>query len=29
MTEYLNVKVNITEWQKEKLRHAIKQIVRL
>ena len=24
MTEYINVKVNISEWQKEKLQHAIK-----
>ena len=25
MTEYINVKVNISEWQKEKLQHAIKE----
>ena len=24
MTKYLNAKVNISEWQKEKLQHAIK-----
>ena len=24
MTRYINVKVNISEWQKEKLQHAIK-----
>ena len=24
MTKYINVKVNISEWQKEKLQHAIK-----
>ena len=24
MTKYTNVKVNILEWQKEKLKHAIK-----
>ena len=24
MTEYINVKVNISEWQKEKLQHAVK-----
>ena len=24
MTEYINVKVNISEWQKEKLQHTVK-----
>ena len=24
MTQYINVKVNISEWQKEKLQHALK-----
>ena len=24
MTRYINVKVNISEWQKEKLQHPIK-----
>ena len=24
MTEYINVKVNISEWQKQNLQHAIK-----